>query len=87
MDFLKYFYIIAFGISILMIIVFSLKSKKFFKTLFLSAALGLLSMAIINLTSKYSGIYIPVNEFSVLASGVFSVPGVCGLLLLNLIFI
>jgi len=87
LDFLKYGFIIIFSISILLIMIFAIKSKKFFKTLFLGALSGIGTVIIINLTSKYSGIYIPVNEFSVMASGVFGIPGVCGLLILNIIFI
>ena len=87
LNFLKIGFTIGFGISVLMILFFAIKSKKFLSSLFINAFLGIGAVVVINITSKYSGVSIPINEFSVLASGVLGVPAVFGLLILNLIFI
>lgn len=44
-------------------------------------------MIIINLTKSFTGIFIPINEFSTLISSVFGVPGVVAILMINIIFL
>lgn len=71
----------------LVIFIFALKSHKFFKTLFLNAFIGLSVLAIIDLTGKYTGIFLPINWYSVCGASVFGIPAVCGFLVLQIIFI
>lgn len=78
--------IILLSLSAFLILLFTLSGKKPFGTLLLNLFMGIVLLAIINLTSVYTGIYIPVNKYTVVGSGVFGVPSIIGLLLLNIIF-
>ncbi len=87
MEFFKYYILIVLAITILLMLIFALKSHRFFKTLFFNALFGILSLTIINLTSRFSGVYIPVNYYSAATGGVLGLPGIFGLLIANFIFI
>ena len=87
MEILKYSILILLGVSAFIIFIFSAKSKKFFKTLFLNAVLGLFFLSVINLTDNFTGVNIPVNEYTVTGSAVFGLPALCGFLALKFIFI
>ncbi|WP_279221786.1 pro-sigmaK processing inhibitor BofA family protein [Acutalibacter sp. 1XD8-33] len=60
-----------------------LKGLSAMKSFLISAALGLLALALVNLTGQYTGVWIPVNRLSLAASGVLGVPGVTLLVILN----
>ena len=68
-------------------LILSVKTCKPFKTMFLFAFLGVVSLLIINLTAKYTGINLQVNEYTVGISGIFGLPGVIFLLIINMIFV
>lgn len=51
----------------------------------LHAAVGLLSLILLNLLAPLSGDLIPVNAVTVLVSGIFGLPGTALLILLELI--
>ena len=68
------------------LLIFAAKTKRFFKTLLLNAFLGITVMAIIDLTAKFTGVHIPVNQYTVAGSAVFGIPAVCGFLILPIIF-
>lgn len=87
MDFLKYIILSVVGITLICLLFFAIKSRKFFKTLFLNAVLGICAIAIIDLTAKFSGVYIPINYYTVGTGSVLGLPGVFGLLAGNFIFI
>ena len=79
------FLIIVLSIFFLAVLLFAIKSHKFFKTLLFNAFLGIGVLAIIDLTGKFTGIFLPINLYSVAGSGVFGIPAVCGLLVLQII--
>lgn len=87
MMFLKYAVMTLLGISAFVILIFAIKSKKPFKTLLLNAISGIAVLGIIDLSSKLTGVYIPINEYTVLGGSVYGLPAVCGFLLLRFIFI
>ncbi len=87
MDVLKYIFLGLICITILIILIFALKSRKFVSTLLINLIFGWGAIAIIDLTSIFTGVYIPINYWTVSAGGIFGTPGVVGLLLLNFIFI
>ena len=87
MDAMKYFMIVLCIITILMILFFAIKSRRFFKIIFLNAFLGIGAIILINLTKKYTGVYIPINYWTVSTGGIFGLPAVLGLLICNFIFI
>lgn len=68
-------------------LIFAAKTKKPFKTIFFYAFLGLLGLAATNLTSKFSGVYIPINAYSIGCSAALGLPGTISLLMLRIIFI
>ena len=84
MQFLKIFAIILCVIQLILTLTFAVKSKRAIRHIALSVAIGLVSLALVNLTTKFTGVHIPINWYSVGASSLFSLPGVCGLLILNI---
>ena len=73
--------------SAFIILLMSFYSGKAIKRLFLNGLFGFFALLTINLTSKFTGVYIPINWYSIALTGVFSVPAVIGFLILNIIFI
>ena len=53
------------------------------KGFLLSAALGFVALALVNLCGAYTGVLVPVNRLSLGAAGLLGVPGVTLLILLN----
>ena len=82
---MKAFFIVILCVFALCLLFFAIKSHKFFKTLLFNAFLGLCVLAIIDLTGKFSGMYIPLNWYSVGGSAVFGIPAVCFFLLMQII--
>lgn len=71
-----------------LIVIYSFgKSKKPVATAAKSAFCGICALLLVNLTSVATGCYIAVNHFTAFVSTVLSLPGVIGLVLLNLVFI
>ena len=75
--------IIWFSIFALILLVLHIKSHKMIKSIFLNAVLSFLAIAIINLTEKFTGVFIPLNWYTVGGSGIFGLPCVCGIVLLQ----
>lgn len=46
------------------------------KSFFLSAALGLCALLLLNLCAPYTGVALPVNRLSLCASALLGIPGV-----------
>ena len=75
--------IIWFSVFSLVLLVLHIKSHKMIRSIFLNAILSFLAIAIINLTHKFTGVFIPLNWYSVGGSGIFGLPCVCGIILLQ----
>ena len=86
MEILKYVGIAVIAVGAVALLIFAAKTGKPFKTLILNAFLGIAVMAIIDLTAKFTGVHIPVNQYTVAGSAVFGIPAVCGFLILPIIF-
>lgn len=86
MNILKYGGIAILVIGALAVFICAVKGGKPLKSLLLNAFLGIAVMAVIDLTSKFTGVHIPVNQWTVLGSVGFGVPAVCGFLVLPIIF-
>ena len=67
--------------------IFAAGTNKPFKTIVFYAFLGLIGLIAVNLTSKFSGVYIPINAYTLGASSALGLPGTISLLLLRMIFI
>ena len=87
---LGYFWYIVYGIIIITLItvlIFALVSRRFFKTILFNSLLGLCAIVLINLTSKFTGVHIPLNYYTVFGGASLGIAGVIGVLILNLIMI
>ena len=69
----------------LILLAMHIGTLKPFKSICVHAAIGIGLLVLINLLSRYTGIRIPVNIYSVILSGVLGAPAVCGILILNLL--
>ncbi len=87
MEILKYLTFAFAGVSAFIIFVFAARSKRIFRTLLFNAFAGICLLALIDLTAKFTGVYIPVNPYTVTGGAVFGIPALCGALLLKFIFI
>lgn len=85
LQFIKISFIILLGIYLITLIAFCYKSGKTLKTLLMFCFSGLAVFAVINLLSKFTGVDIAVNGWTISSSAVFGVPGVIGLLILRMI--
>ena len=70
--------VLGFIIAIFAIIyiILLILTKKPFKYFFLNMILGAWCYAIVELTSFYTGLHIPLNYFTALITGILGVPGV-----------
>ncbi|MBQ6847331.1 MAG: pro-sigmaK processing inhibitor BofA family protein [Clostridia bacterium] len=82
---MKAFFIVVLCIFALAVLFFAIKSHKLFRTLIFNSFLGLCVLAIIDLTGKFTGMYIPLNWYSVGGSAIFGIPAVCLFLILQII--
>ncbi len=53
------------------------------KGFLLSAALGFVALALVNLCGAYTGVILPINRLTLGATGCLGIPGVTLLILLN----
>ena len=56
------------------------------KGFLLSAVLGLVALALVNLCGAYKGVTLPINRLSLGAAGLLGIPGVTLLILINTLF-
>lgn len=78
---MNYIFIGAFCLSLIIILTVSLKSKHFFKSLFLTAFSGLGSLFALYFLSDFTPLTLPVNLFTAGVSAISGIPGVIALLL------
>lgn len=77
--------IVWLSVCAFVLLILHIKSHKMIKSILLNALLGFAVIVIINLTQKFTGVYIPLNWWTVGGSGVFGLPCVCGIILLQII--
>jgi len=87
LEFFKFFSIGLLCISEGVILFFAFLSRKPIKTLLLNAFLGIGALCILKLIENFSGIFIPINQYTVLLGGTMGLPSVVAILILRLIFI
>ena len=85
MQLLKIVALSVLSLTALIILIFFIKSRKPVKALILNAFSGIITLILINLTTRFTGIHIPVNWWSVTTSAGLGLPGVIGLILLQII--
>ena len=64
-----------------------IKSRRPLRAAALNALIGILSLAAVNLTARFTGVYIPVNIYSLPATAVFGLPAAAVLIVLQIVFI
>ena len=74
---------ILYGIVLFLL---ALKTGKPMKHLGLLALIGLVALAVVDLTRPLTGVYIPVNPWTVGASAAGGLPAVIGIIALRMIF-
>ena len=77
--------IIWLSLCAFILLILHIKSHKMIKSIFLNALLGFAAIAVINITQKFTGVHIPLNWWTVGGSGVFGLPCVCGVILLQML--
>lgn len=86
MQLLKWYLIVLATVYALTDTYFLIKTKKPLKTFFVYAAIGICCIAVINIFSKHTGVYINLNCWTVGAGTFFSVPGVFAMLMIKMFF-
>ena len=85
MRYLFYFLGSILVITAFYILILAIKSKKPFKFIFLNAICGIFVLLIINFTKKYTGVGLPINQFTTIGCSVLGTPCALGFLILNLV--
>lgn len=85
MNFLKYGALTLLGITYFVILIFAIKSRKPIKFLLLNAVFGIVFLLLIHYTKRYTGAFIPINEYTVIGGATLGVPAIIGFLVLNFI--
>lgn len=83
----KYFLLTIFIISILAILIYSIKSRKPIKFLLFNAFMGIATLLILYLTRKLTGLNIALNPYTVILASTLGVPAVILTLFLNFLII
>jgi hypothetical protein len=86
MEVFKIVCISLFVIYLIAIIVLAMREKRPVVTLLVFAGIGIGLLLVINLTSKFTGVYLPINSYTVGASAAGGAAGIIALLLLRVIF-
>jgi pro-sigmaK processing inhibitor BofA len=86
MQFFKVSALVILSVTAFALLVLFIKSRRPVKALVINAFSGIITLILINLTTAFTGIHIPVNWWSVSASAGLGIPGVIGLILLQMIF-
>lgn len=76
--------IIWLSLCTLTLLILHIKSHRLIKSVFLNAVFGFAAIAIINLTRSLTGVFVPLNWWTVAGSGVFGLPYVCGIILIQI---
>ena len=67
------------------LLILHIKSHRIMKSIFLNALFGFLAITAINLTQRFTGVNIPINWWTVGGSGIFGLPCVCGIVILQIL--
>jgi len=75
--------IVWLSVCAFILLILHIKSHKMIKSIFLNALLSFAAIAVINLTQKFTGVHVPINWWTVGGSGIFGLPCVCGMVILQ----
>ncbi len=85
MEFLKYAAVIVLALGAFIILGLAVGSGKPIKALLINSLIGISALTVINLIAKFTGVHIPVNEWTFGAAGIYGIPAVAGLLVLQVL--
>lgn len=85
MEVLKYLILGLLGITAFAIFIIAIKSKKPLKFLFFNSLVGIGILFVLYFTKKYTGTYLPINQYTLIGSAVFGIPAIIGFLILNIL--
>ena len=68
-----------------MLLIIYIRSRRPLKSAGINALLGLAALAAVNLTARFTGVYIPINVFSLPGAAIFGMPAVCVFIILQTI--
>lgn len=86
MNFFNYIAIAFFVISVLIVLFFAIRTKKFLKTLIISALIGISTLLILHFTSKLTGFSVEITPFTLGTAGIFGLSGVIAIVICKMIF-
>ncbi len=69
----------------LVILVFHIRSRRPLRSILLNAALGISALVAVNLLTRFTGVHIPVNPYSVGGAAIFGIPAPLALIILQTI--
>lgn len=73
-------------LAVLIILVYALKTKKFFKTILINAILGWTTLLILYAAFPITNFRIELTPYTVGASGIFGLPAVVAMAIVNMVF-
>ncbi len=83
---LQYVFYAGGAVCAVALIIFAFRGKRPFRTMLITAFLGLLALAAVCISGIFTGVTLPVNPWTVGCSALGGIPGVATLLVLKLIF-
>lgn len=86
MEVLKYVCIGVLTVGAAALLIFCIRGGKPFKYMLINALAGITALIAINFTARFSGVHIPINEWTAAGSAIYGIPAVCGFLFLPMIF-
>lgn len=84
---IKYSVISIAVLGTIFILGFCIASKKPFKFLFFNFLISIAALIIIDLTSSFTGVHIPLNYYTVSLTSVFGIPAICLYLVMGLVLL
>lgn len=64
---------------------FLFKLKNPFKNFVLNVIIGISALLLIYLIRRFTGVFIPINQWTVLSSAIGGLPAICGILIIQIL--
>ena len=82
-----YVIISVLAIFALVLLFLCIKSRRPLKTAAINAALGIAALAAVNLTSRFTGVHIPLNVYTVPGAAIFGMPACAAFVVLEILMV
>ncbi len=87
MKILGIIFAVIFSAAVGFILFLAARSGRFFKSVAVNAAVGLIALILVNITSRFTGSEIPINSYTVLGASLLGLPAVIFSLIMPFIFL